>query len=300
MSAGSSAPSFRLTTAPRTMACECRSITSSMRQSKLASASARIGAPVASAVQRAPSKRRTPCTPLRPLNLCASVSWRAVKRLTENAPASRIPASVAEARVRQMKRVGGVSESEANDVTVAPVRVSPSPQATIATPADSARMALRNAAGSAWCRRLSLTISPRHSCGDVMVLFGREASTDRKAAARGKRPGALFENGGCAQRPSDLGNRRNSLRNLDDVLVKPKAALPRQLLQGHIGPRADVLNDLGRGERPKPSARHEVASARKPGEKAGGEHVARARRVHESLDREGFRLPGVRSEERRV
>ena len=49
-------------------------------------------------------------------------------------------------RDRQTIRVGGVSDSEASAVTVQPTRRSPSPQATIATPDDSARIALRKAA----------------------------------------------------------------------------------------------------------------------------------------------------------
>jgi hypothetical protein len=40
-----------------------------------------------------------------------------------------------------MNSVGGVSESEAREVTVQPMRESPSPQATIATPDDNARIA---------------------------------------------------------------------------------------------------------------------------------------------------------------
>ena len=47
---GSSTPSLRLTTAPRTMAWEWRSMTSSTRQSKAAIASASTGAPVESVV----------------------------------------------------------------------------------------------------------------------------------------------------------------------------------------------------------------------------------------------------------
>ena len=95
------------------------------------------------------SKRRGPCAPPRPLNRLASASWRAASMLTENAPASLIPASVEDERARQMKSVGGVSDSDASEVTVQPSRASPSPQATIATPEHSARIAARKAALSA-------------------------------------------------------------------------------------------------------------------------------------------------------
>ena len=45
--------------------------------------------------------------------------------------------------------VGGANASDASDVTVQPRRVSPSPQAMIATPEDSDRIACRKAALSA-------------------------------------------------------------------------------------------------------------------------------------------------------
>ena len=119
------------------------------------------GAPVESVIHSAASKRRGPCTPLRPLKVWASASCRAASRLIENAPASRNPASVEDERARQTNSVGGASEREASDVIVQPRRTSPSPQAMIATPEDSARIACRKAAGSAWRSRRSLTLSPR-------------------------------------------------------------------------------------------------------------------------------------------
>ncbi len=48
-----------------------------------------------------------------------------------------------------MNSVGGVSDREAIEVTVQPTRSSPSPQATIATPRESARIACRKAPLSA-------------------------------------------------------------------------------------------------------------------------------------------------------
>ena len=54
---GSPTPSLRLTTAPSTIACEWRSMISSARQSKAATASESTGAPVESVIHCAVSKR---------------------------------------------------------------------------------------------------------------------------------------------------------------------------------------------------------------------------------------------------
>src|SRR6185437_2105483 len=151
------------TTAPSTIAWEWRSIASSRRQSKAAIASARTGAPVESVTQFAPSKRRAPCAPPCPLKRWASASCRAAMRLMENAPASRNPARVEDERARQTMSVGGASERDATETTVQPRRVSPAPQATIATPEARARIAWRKAAPSAWRTRRSLTRAPRVS-----------------------------------------------------------------------------------------------------------------------------------------
>ena len=120
-------------------------------------------APVESVIHSAPSKRRTPWAPPWPLNRWASASWRAASRLIENALSWRNPASVVDERARQTKIVGGASESDASEVIVQPTRASPSPQAMIATPEASARIACRKAALSAWRRRRSLTLAPRQA-----------------------------------------------------------------------------------------------------------------------------------------
>ncbi len=81
----------------------------------------RMGAPVASAIQGAPSKRRRPCTPPRPLKRCASASWRAVEQAhPECAVLSAGRRASTTIGSRQMKSVGGVSEREAREVMVQP------------------------------------------------------------------------------------------------------------------------------------------------------------------------------------
>ena len=71
------------------------------------------------------------------------------------------------------------------------------------------------------------------------------------------------------------------------------AVLFRQPCKRHIGPRAEVLNDLRRGQNPEPPAGSHIAPARKAGQKAGGEHIARARGVDEFGDWEGGDLPSL-------
>ena len=68
------------------------------------------------------------------------------------------------------------------------------------------------------------------------------------------------------------------------------ASLDREpVLRGELGevherPRADVLDDLGRGEGAKPRAGFEVLVFAEPGEKSSGEEIACARRVDNPLD----------------
>src|ERR1700722_9147877 len=67
----------------------------------------------------------------------------------------------------------------------------------------------------------------------------------------------------------------------------------RQPRQRHIGPRADMLNDLCRGEHAKPPTSNHISPPCEAGENAGGEHVARACRVDELGDWKGWNLPSL-------
>ena len=87
--------------------------------------------------------------------------------------------------------VGGASDSEASDVIVHPTRSSPSPQAMIATPEDSARIAWRKAALSAW-RDQSLTLAL-----DQPLARLRAAVSDRRGGDEAAKPGREEAGGSC-------------------------------------------------------------------------------------------------------
>src|ERR1700722_3818413 len=72
-----------------------------------------------------------------------------------------------------------------------------------------------------------------------------------------------------------------------------QTVLPRQPPQRHIGPGADMLNDLRRGQNAQPAASDHVAPPREAGEEPSGEHVACACCIDELGDREGGNLPSL-------
>src|ERR1700752_2410988 len=65
-----------------------------------------------------------------------------------------------------------------------------------------------------------------------------------------------------------------------------QAVLLRELLQRHLRPRADVLDDFCRGQRAEPAGILVTDTARKAKQKAGREQIAGARGIDDPLDRE--------------
>ena len=72
-------------------------------------------------------------------------------------------------------------------------------------------------------------------------------------------------------------------------MVKP--AVLRESLQRGLRPRAEMLDHFGGRERAEPRAVAVILPARKPGQEAGREQVARAGRVDELADRRGRAPP---------
>jgi hypothetical protein len=71
-------------------------------------------------------------------------------------------------------------------------------------------------------------------------------------------------------------------------LAKPSHRQPillRQFLQRGLRPRADVLNDFCRGERPQPPGVFVAGAAHQPEQKSGGKQIAGAGGVHHRTNR---------------
>src|SRR5215218_844580 len=110
---------------------------------------------------------------------------------------------------------------------------------------------------------------------------------DRKRSARSHGLRAtLWEDVDARVKPgmtADDGGRGRAL----SYALHRQPVLPRQLLQRHLRPRADMLDHLGRGERPEPAGRFIARVADEAEQEAGGEQVTGAGGVDELLDREG-------------
>src|SRR4051812_48586786 len=92
-----------------------------MRQSNATTAEASTGLPVVNTVQSPVENRSTPSTPVRPAKISAISAWRAPSVLTQNTPFSVTIGLVWLRRLRQIRTVGGASETEHTAVAVTPV-----------------------------------------------------------------------------------------------------------------------------------------------------------------------------------
>ena len=76
--------------------------------------------------------------------------------------------------------------------------------------------------------------------------------------------------------------------------LHPQPILLRQLRQILLRPRADVLDDLGRGQGAELGAAQKIAPLRVAGEKTRREKIAGARGVDDFFDRKGRRGQNLR------
>ena len=70
----------------------------------------------------------------------------------------------------------------------------------------------------------------------------------------------------------------------EGVALHRQPVLPRQLLQRHLRPRADVLDHLGRRQRAEPARRLIAGVADQAEQEAGGEQIAGAGGVDELFE----------------